>query len=292
MCLERDWFLIEREDFQPLDRVSSPENLAYIIYTSGSTGNPKGAMIEHAGMLNHLLVMVDEFHMDSATRIGFTAPFTFDISVWQMLSSLLCGGTVVVYRETIIQEASIFLESISDDGINLLQLVPSYLSTLLDISLNKGLEGLTYLLVTGESLHRSLLDKWFERFPNVPLSNAYGPAEASDDVSFCTMTKIPSTESIPIGKPISNMRLYIVNSSDGLCPIGVAGELWVSGIGVGRGYLNDPQKTVLQFIADPFKEGERLYKTGDLARWLPDGNLEFIGRKDEQVKIRGYRIEL
>ncbi|WP_430909782.1 AMP-binding protein, partial [Maribacter sp. 2-571] len=163
------------------------QDLSYVIYTSGSTGVPKGAMIEHDGMLNHLLVMIDEFRMDSDTRLGFTAPFTFDISVWQMLAPLLCGGKVSVYGKALIQDARLFLDTIDADDINLLQLVPSYLSVLLDFPSAKGLGCLHYLLVTGEAVHKPLLSKWFEKYPDIQVSNAYGPTEAADDVSFYTM---------------------------------------------------------------------------------------------------------
>ncbi|KAA1242927.1 non-ribosomal peptide synthetase/type I polyketide synthase [Aquimarina sp. RZ0] len=270
----------------------SGSSLAYVIYTSGSTGRPKGAMIEHDGMLNHLLVMVEKFAMNANTIIGFTAPFTFDISVWQMLSALLSGGKVIIYKETLIQDGVAFLERFYDDKITLLQLVPSYLSALLDTPSIKDFSRLKYLLVTGESVHKSLLSTWFEKYPKIPVSNAYGPTEAADDVSLYFMDQVPLSGRIPIGKPIANTKLYVMSDNNTLCPIGVIGELWVSGIGVGRGYLNDDDKTEVNFIADPFNPGQGVYKTGDLARWLPDGNLEFIGRKDNQVKIRGYRIEL
>ncbi|CAL2107142.1 hypothetical protein T190115A13A_330001 [Tenacibaculum sp. 190524A02b] len=272
----------------------SPNNLAYVIYTSGSTGLPKGAMIEHAGLLNHSLIMIDELKMTNESVVAFTAPFTFDISVWQLLSGLLCGGRIAIYSEDEILDLEVFQSSLSENNISHLQLVPSYVASLLESGEEVvGLSNLAYFLVTGEAATKSLLDKWFSLYPSVPVVNAYGPAEAADDITLHIMNESPSGVVVPIGKPVANMDLYVVDKFDNLCPIGVVGELWTSGIGVGRGYLNREELTKEKFITNPFtSEGGRLYKTGDLGRWLPDGNIEFVGRSDDQVKIRGYRIEL
>nr|WP_262493035.1 non-ribosomal peptide synthetase [Myroides guanonis] len=273
--------------------LSYPSNsLSYVIYTSGSTGVPKGAMIDHCGLLNHLLVMIDELEMDSSSVVAFTAPFTFDISVWQLLSGLLCGARIAIYNERMILDTYDFQEALSTYQVTHLQLVPSYLLSLLETDSRKGLEDLHYFLITGEAATVSLLRSWFSLYPSIPVVNAYGPAEASDDVSLHIMKESPKSVVVPVGKPVANMSLYVVDIFDNLCPVGIIGELWVSGVGVGRGYLNQPELTSEKFIKNPFKEGERVYKTGDLARWLPDGIIEYIGRKDDQVKIRGYRIEL
>ncbi|OXB25274.1 hypothetical protein B0A80_01655, partial [Flavobacterium tructae] len=270
----------------------STHSLSYVIYTSGSTGVPKGAMIDHCGLLNHLLVMIDELQMNNESVIAFTAPFTFDISVWQLLSGLLCGGRIVIYSNQMILNIYGFQNALSYYGVTHLQLVPSYLLNLLEIGSTRGLEDLHYFLITGETATQSLLQSWFSLYPFIPVVNAYGPAEASDDVSLYIMKEAPESSIVPIGKPIANMSLYVVDEFDNLLPIGVVGELLVSGVGVGRGYLNNPELTSAKFVSNPFIAGERIYRTGDLARWLPDGNLEFIGRGDDQVKIRGYRIEL
>ncbi|UFH41822.1 non-ribosomal peptide synthase/polyketide synthase [Flavobacterium cupriresistens] len=277
---------------EPLGISYSPASLSYVIYTSGSTGAPKGAMIEHSGLLNHLLIMIDDLNMDSTSVVAFTAPFTFDISVWQLLSGLLCGGRIAIYSESMILDTNDFQNALCSYGVTHLQLVPSYILNLLETGSRKGLEDLRYFLVTGEAATISLLESWFASFPSIAVVNAYGPAEASDDVSLHIMYEAPSGVVVPIGKPVANMQLYVVDAYDNLCPIGVVGELWVSGVGVGRGYLNREELTQEKFIANPFAGGDRIYKTGDLVRWLADGSLEFIGRKDNQVKIRGYRIEL
>ncbi|EZH74456.1 hypothetical protein ATO12_11855 [Aquimarina atlantica] len=269
-----------------------PDALSYVIYTSGSTGVPKGAMIEHRGLLNHLLLMIDELEMDSTSVVAFTAPFTFDISVWQLLSALLCGGRVAIYNEDIILDPQFLEKSLSEDEVSILQLVPSYVSELLDVETPKGLDKLNYFLVTGEAVSRGVLSKWFSQYPAIPVVNAYGPAEAADDVTLHKMYEVPDGSMIPIGKPVANMQIHILDAVLNRCPIGVIGEICVSGVGVGRGYINDAMKTASSFISDPFVERGRMYRTGDLGRWLADGTIEFVGRADDQVKIRGYRIEL
>ncbi len=290
--IDNEEALLERYPITSLNITISPSSLSYVIYTSGSTGKPKGAMIEHRGMLNHLLAKIDGLGVTSDSIVAFTAPFTFDISVWQMFSALLMGGNIVIYKEEMIYEPTSLLTSIKENNVNILQLVPSYVSEILNIDSENVLNQLNYFIVTGEAVSPALLSDWFNKYPKVPVANAYGPTEASDDVSTHYMNQTPDVVNVSIGKPMSNLQLYVVDSSSNLCPVGVQGELWVSGIGVGRGYLNDEEKTKKSFIDNPFVEGERIYKTGDLARWLPDGSLEYLGRIDNQVKVRGHRIEL
>lgn len=278
-------------------KINSPSDLAYVIYTSGSTGSPKGSMIEHAGMLNHLFAMAEMLAMDSNTKIVQNASYTFDISVWQFLNVLITGGTTVIYdRETILNPA-LFIENLITVQATILQVVPSYLKTMLDLITEDkmpDLSAIKYLSVTGEAVSQLLLKKWFEVFPEIKVVNAYGPAEASDDITLHIMDKAPTEMTVPVGRPIQNMNVYILDELDELCPIGVAGEICVSGIGVGRGYLNDAKRTAESFVFDFFhtEKAVRMYRTGDTGRWLADGNIEFIGRKDNQVKIRGHRIEL
>jgi len=272
-------------------------NLAYVIFTSGSTGQPKGAMITHGGMLNHLLAMKNELDLTAKSRISQTAPFTFDISVWQFLNALIVGGKTVIYTKDRILNVEPFLQQLHDDQITILQLVPSYFGVMLDfLKENSHLyqfKSLKYIIVTGEEISHALLKKWFELYPEIVVVNAYGPAEASDDVTLHFMDSLPLSYNIPVGKPIMNTRIYLLNKTGNLCPAGIIGEIYVSGICVGNGYLNDQVKTKEAFLTDPFfKQEYKMYKTGDYGRWLPDGSLEFLGRKDDQIKISGYRIEL
>ncbi|HEY6250090.1 MAG TPA: amino acid adenylation domain-containing protein [Candidatus Angelobacter sp.] len=279
-----------------LDQPVRPEDLAYVIFTSGSTGNPKGVMIEHAGMLNHLLAKIDDLEITSGSVIAQNASHCFDISVWQMFAAILVGGQTTIYGNDLVLDPKKLLERVKSDGVTVLEVVPSYLAALLP-----RLEGqrsacsrLKYLVVTGEILKPYLVDMWFKIFPEIPVINAYGPTEASDDITHYFMYTCPDVPSIPVGKSIRNTHLYVVDGKGNLCPIGVTGEIWVSGVGVGRGYLNDAEKTSLAFGPDPFRSeaGVRLFRTGDVGSFSVEGNLLLSGRKDDQVKIRGFRIEL
>lgn len=294
--MDGDAATLDAQPVTPLFTAPAPNDLAYIIYTSGSTGKPKGVMVEHAGMLNHLFAKVNDLKMDAATVMAYTASYTFDISVWQMFAALLSGGRTVVYTEAQVHQPAALLRHLSADGVTVLELVPSYLAALLLEDTSVPLDSLQYLLVTGEPVSQALLAKWFnhEAYGSIPVVNAYGPTEASDDITHHFMYATPARNNVPLGKPVQNLRIYILDTARQLCPVGVAGEICVSGVGVSRGYLNDPEKTAAKFIKDPFHaDGAiRMYCTGDLGRWLPDGSIEMLGRIDEQVKIRGYRIEL
>ncbi len=278
-----------------------PENLAYVIYTSGSTGLPKGVMIEHRGMVNHLYGMILDLDLTAADRIAQTAPQGFDISIWQFLAALLAGGAVVIFDDEATHNPARMFEEVVHQEISILEVVPSLFGLMLEEvgrpdSSPPDLAKLRWLLLTGEALPPQLCRQWFEFYPTIPLINAYGPAECSDDVTLYPIYRPPAADTthIPIGRAVANTRLYVLDSHFLPVPVGVAGELCVGGAGVGRGYLNDPDRTAASFGADPFSEevGARLYKTGDLACYRPDGNILFLGRLDHQVKIRGFRIEL
>ncbi|MFS4449733.1 non-ribosomal peptide synthetase, partial [Maribacter sp. 2307UL18-2] len=295
--------LMDRQDWEELPVTNpllnlKPSNLAYILYTSGSSGRPKGVMIEHGGMLNHLLAKRDALDLNATSVVSQNASETFDISIWQFLSGLVVGGKTVIYSKDQVLEPESLLDQIGKDGITIFEVVPSYLSVLIgyleDREVKDIFPDLTYLLVTGETLQKSLVKRWFDLYPDIKMVNAYGPTEASDDITHCILEEIPTGATIPIGKVLPNLNIYIVDEHMGLCPRGVKGEIVVSGIGVGRGYLNQPEKTSLVFIKDPFITASevRMYRTGDVGRWLPDGNIEFFGRKDGQVKVNGHRIEL
>ncbi|HEV2707576.1 MAG TPA: amino acid adenylation domain-containing protein [Pyrinomonadaceae bacterium] len=284
-----------------LPRRCAPANLAYVIFTSGSTGVPKGAMVEHRGMLNHLYAKITDLKLTGADTVAQTASQCFDISVWQFLAALLVGGRVCVFDDEAAHDAARLLEEIRRQRINIFETVPTLLRATLNHSEASGaerlrLDGLRWMLVTGEALPPDICRQWLDVYPEVPLMNAYGPTECSDDVTHCVISVPPSAEvaHMPIGRPVSNMKLYILDARLNPVPVGVSGELYVGGVGVGRGYLNNARQTAQVFIPHPFSEvpGARLYKTGDLARFLPDGQIEFLGRIDYQVKIRGFRIEL
>jgi amino acid adenylation domain-containing protein len=271
-----------------------PGDVAYMIYTSGSTGKPKGVLIEHGGMLNHLYAKINDLQITASSVIAQTASYTFDISVWQMLCALPVGGKIIIYKDALILSPVELLRSLDKDKVTIWECVPSYLSSVLSLNVVlPELKSLDYVLTTGEAVSKSLVDKWFRSYSDKRLVNAYGPTEASDDICHYVMDSVPEYNTIPIGKPVQNTKIYIVDRTGNLCPLGVKGELCISGIGVGRGYWRDTEKTDRSFVKNPFEEvGFRMYRTGDLARWLPDGNIDYIGRIDEQVKIRGYRIEL
>lgn len=296
VILDRDKEIISSQPASTVKAHVRPVDLAYIIYTSGSTGNPKGAMIEHRGMLNHLYVKVEELSVDENSKVLQNASQCFDISIWQFLVALVKGGTTFVYPQEVILDTQLFLEKISGDQLTHVEVVPSYLRALLDDVHHKKLvlPCLKYLLVTGETLPKHLTSQWFERFPGTLLVNAYGPTEASDDITHFIMKQPPEQEQVPIGHVLANMQIYVFNEHMQLCPIGIPGEIGVAGIGVGRGYINNEALTKSKFIKNPFDKNTeyKLYLTGDTGYWMSDGNLAFIGRKDDQVKIRGHRIEL
>lgn len=279
-----------------LENINSPADLCYVIYTSGSTGKPKGAMVEHLGMMNHINAKIADLQITHDSIIAQNASHCFDISVWQFFAALAKGGRTVIYDNDLVVDPENLINKVVEDQITVLEFVPSYLSVVLDI-LEKDwreLKELQYLLVTGEAVKPHLIQRWFEKNPQIKVVNAYGPTEASDDVTHYIMDKPVESRIVPIGTPLPNFHIYILDENMQLCPIGVKGEICVAGIGVGRGYLNDPEKTQRAFTLDPFSEekGVKLYKTGDIGQWTDDGNILFYGRKDYQVKIRGYRIEI
>jgi surfactin family lipopeptide synthetase A len=275
----------------------TPDNLAYVIFTSGSTGKPKGAMLEQRGMLNHLYAKVTDLQLIATDRVAQTASQTFDISIWQFLVALLVGGSVEIVPQETVADPALLVALVERQQVSILEIVPSLLRMILS-NLNaqtpQTLDSLRWLILTGEALPPQLCRQWFEICPQIPMMNAYGPTECSDDVTHYALTSAPAADvvNLPIGRPIANTQLYIFNALLQPVPIGVAGELYVGGVGVGRGYLNNPELTQLAFIAHPFAESGRLYKTGDKARYLPDGNIEYLDRIDYQVKVRGFRIEL
>ncbi|MCF3122471.1 amino acid adenylation domain-containing protein, partial [Streptomyces arenae] len=275
------------------------DQLAYTLFTSGSTGRPKGAMVHHRGMNNHLLAKVEDLGLTAADTVVQNAPLTFDISLWQMISALLVGGRTLTVDRAGAADPDELLRRVVGERATVLEVVPSLLRAALeawdDGAPVPALPDLRWLVVTGEELPGELCRRWSARFPAIPVVNAYGPTECADDVTHAVLADGRGTgrPSAPIGRAIRNTRLYVLSDALRPVPVGVVGDLYVAGVGVGRGYLGDPAKTAHTFVADPYGTGGgRLYRTGDRVRYLPDGQLEFLGRRDNQVKIRGRRIEL
>ncbi|MFF4085241.1 amino acid adenylation domain-containing protein, partial [Streptomyces sp. NPDC001777] len=286
----------EKESARP----PHPQDLAYVIYTSGSTGRPKGAMVHRAGMANHLLAKIEDLGLTHEDSLVQNAPLTFDVSIWQMLAPLLVGGRVRAVGTGTAADPAALLGTVDREDVSVLEVVPSLLRATLDQWDDglpvPGLRNLRHLMATGEDLPADLCRRWFERFPHIPITNAYGPAECSDDVAHAMIAAGPFQDGrpVPIGSPVRNTRLHVLGDRLELLPVGVEGDLYVGGAGVGRGYLGDPAKTAAAFLPDPFSgiPGSRMYRTGDRARRRPDGRLEFLGRRDHQVKVRGRRVEL
>jgi len=270
------------------------DQLAYIYFTSGSTGEPKGAMCEHAGMLNHLFAKIDDLRIGEGDVVAQTAPQCFDISLWQLVSALLVGGRTLLVEQEAVLDARRFIGKIVDGRVNVVQVVPSYLEVLLSYLAQYPCElpHLRCVSVTGEALKKELTQRWFAAQPGIKLVNAYGLTETSDDTNHEIMESVPDRERVPLGPPINNVHVYVVDEHLSPAPLGAPGELVFAGVCVGRGYINDPERTRRAFLADPHRESQRLYRSGDYGRWLPEGKLEFLGRRDTQVKISGFRIEI
>ncbi|RON52260.1 hypothetical protein BK666_02495 [Pseudomonas frederiksbergensis] len=269
-------------------------HLAYVLYTSGSTGMPKGVMNEHRGVVNRLLWARDEYRVDETDRVLQKTPFGFDVSVWEFFLPLLAGAQLVMARPGGHQEPDYLAKVIRGAGITLLHFVPSMLELFLEDRDSQGFPGLRRVLCSGEALPRSLQKRFEQQLPEVELHNLYGPTEAAIDVTAWHCRPTDRGDSVPIGRPIANIQIRVLDSFGEPTPMGVAGEINIGGVGVARGYLNLPELSAERFVADPFSTDPdaRLYKTGDLGRWLADGSIEYMGRNDFQVKIRGFRIEL
>jgi amino acid adenylation domain-containing protein len=272
----------------------APDQLAYIYFTSGSTGEPKGAMCEHAGMLNHIYAKIEDLEIGEGQVVAQTAPQCFDISLWQLVSALLVGARTLLIEQEVILDVQRFVDKIVTNRVNVLQIVPSYLEVVLSYleTHPRKLPDLRCVSVTGEALKKELTQRWFATEPTIKLVNAYGLTETSDDTNHEIMDRVPDRERVPLGRPINNVHIYVVDEHLSPVPLGAPGVIAFSGVCVGRGYINDPVRTRQTFMADPHRAGQRLYLGGDYGRWLPEGKLEFLGRRDNQVKISGFRIEI
>jgi amino acid adenylation domain-containing protein len=270
------------------------DQLAYLYFTSGSTGEPKGAMCEHAGMLNHLLAKIDDLGIVPGQVVAQTAPQCFDISLWQLLAAPIAGARTVIVPQDVILDVPRFVATVTAERVTVLQLVPSYLDLVLTYLEEHPAElaDLRVVSVTGEAVTPELVRRFFAVLPGRQLVNAYGLTETSDDTNHAVLDRPPHDGRVPLGPPIANVRVSVVDDDLRPVPLGAPGEIVFSGVCVGRGYVNDPQRTAAAFLADPRCPGERLYRSGDQGRWRPDGALEFLGRRDSQVKIAGFRIEI
>ncbi|HEX6290385.1 MAG TPA: amino acid adenylation domain-containing protein [Herpetosiphonaceae bacterium] len=296
VCLDADWPTIAR---QPADNVRSgvdPDNLAYVMYTSGSTGRPKGVQNSHRAIGNRLLWNQQIYPLSAADRVLQIASFSFDISLWELVGPLLAGAQVIMGRPGGQQDSGYLVRLIAEQQVTVAHFVPSLLHVLLEEPGLDGCDALRGVFCGGEALPRDLPDRFFARL-DADLIQFYGPTEASINATAWVFERDVPQQGVPIGCPIANMQIYLLDRQLNPVPVGVAGELHIGGVGLARGYSNRPDLTAERFIPDPFSQtgdpqgGARLYKTGDLARYREDGVLEFLGRLDFQIKVRGFRVE-
>ncbi|WP_442937688.1 non-ribosomal peptide synthase/polyketide synthase [Nostoc sp.] len=316
VCLDTDWEIIPQSNQQnPIAGVQA-SNLAYVIYTSGSTGKPKGAINTHLGICNRLLWMQQAYQLTEIDCVLQKTPFSFDVSVWEFFWPLLTGARLVVAKPGGHKDSGYLVNLILEQQVTTLHFVPSMLQIFLEEQGLKDCSSLKQVICSGEALPLELQERFFACL-GCQLHNLYGPTEAAIDVTFWECQRESNLKTVPIGRPISNTQIYILDQNLQPVPVGVPGELHIGGAGLARGYLNRPELTQEKFIPNPFSGSRgaeeqrsrgvrerrrkiakspvaspRLYKTGDLARYLPDGNIEYLGRIDNQVKIRGFRIEL
>ncbi|MDP5134769.1 amino acid adenylation domain-containing protein [Rheinheimera baltica] len=268
-----------------------PQNLAYVIYTSGSTGKPKGVMVSHRSLFNRICWMQKEFDIGPAERIIQKTPLSFDVSVWEVFLPLVTGATMVLLERDKHKDPGYLYEVIQKESVSVCHFVPSMLKSFLHSRTHFSVDSLKMVICSGEELAVQLQND-FHDLINAQLINLYGPTECTVDVSYWYCEPLHNDNVVPIGRPIANSQIYILNQDLNALPPGYVGELYLGGEGLARGYLNWPELTAEKFVVNPFDTGTRLYRTGDKGKFLPDGNVVFIGRVDEQVKVRGLRIEL
>ena len=271
-----------------------PQNTMYCIYTSGSTGKPKGTLVQYDSVLNNLSWMIDEYKFDSGETILLKTPYTFDVSVWELFVPILCGATLVIAKPYGHKDSTYIKEIIKKEKITTIHFVSSMLQVFLeenDLDIYCG--SLKRVLESGEAISSELQKNYYNKF-SIPLFNMYGPTEATVHTSIWQCTKDNDYRSVPMGRPIYNTQFYILDNSLNPVPQGIPGELYIAGSSLARGYLNKPELTADKFIPNPFSsiEGKRLYKTGDLVKYLDNGIVDYLDRIDNQIKIRGFRIEL
>ncbi|WP_040496550.1 non-ribosomal peptide synthetase, partial [Fulvivirga imtechensis] len=278
-----------------LGSLVDPDSLMVMFHTSGTTGRPKGVLLTERGIYNRFMWMNDYFGQASSRSVLRTTKHIFDSSLWQLFWPLINGGKTIIPSEDKPLDLEYFSELLNAHEVTMTDFVPSLFNDLvreLESSTSQGtFVSLFDIVIGGEAISVSTVNKFRKLCPNIRLTNLYGPTEASIGCIYYPIEG-SSYRIIPIGKSISNMNAYILDKNGKLCAPGVSGELCLGGVGLAKGYFKLPELTSDKFIPNPFKPGEKVYKTGDLARWLPDGNIEYLGRIDHQVKIRGFRIEL
>jgi amino acid adenylation domain-containing protein len=299
LCLDKDWeTTIPGDNGSPTSSderwSAAAENIAYVIYTSGSTGKPKGVMTPHEAITNMILWMQATYEMTPADRLLQKTALSFDASAWEFFWPLVTGATLVLARPYAEKDGDYMVKTLQEQGVTVLQLVPSLLRLLVEQEGFEKCRSLRHVFCGGEALPAAVCERFFERLPQARLTNVYGPTETTMHVTVWECRKDIQQHVVPIGRPVGNTQAYIVDENMQPVPIGVPGELCIGGVQVARGYLNRPELTAERFISDPFskRRGQKLYRTGDLACFRPDGGIEFLGRIDHQIKIRGYRIEL
>jgi len=292
LCLDAHWREIDRGSGANPVTQCVPDSLAYMIYTSGSTGKPKGVMISHAGICNRLFWMQGEYRLDRSDRVFQKTSFSFDVSVWEFFWPLMTGASLVLVRPEGHKDSAYLAELITRQKITVLHFVPSMLQVFLEGG-SLDCSSLRHVICSGEALPCEAQQLFFARL-GASLHNLYGPTEASVDVTYWQCKPDSQCRTVPIGRPIANARIYILDEFLQPVPVGVSGELFIAGAGLARGYRNKPGLTAAVFIPDPFSKtpGAIMYRSGDLARYRSDGVIEYLGRIDHQVKLRGYRIEL
>ncbi|NPE50869.1 amino acid adenylation domain-containing protein, partial [Dickeya dadantii] len=293
------WATCPTDNIAPATRGLTPRHLAYVIYTSGSTGQPKGVMIEHRSLMNYLYWSLQTYPNTASDRIPMNSSIGFDATITSVFVPILAGKTLYII-DSQDEIASLYRALVSGEPFGFIKLTPSYLDGLSRLLISDpngvdiaSLPGLQQFILGGEAVLERHLSFWRQHRPDVRIVNEYGPTETVVGCCIHTLTDLRSTGAVPIGRPIANTRMYILDEHRQPVPVGVVGEIYIGGVGVARGYLNRADLTAERFLADPFvnESGARLYRTGDLGCWQADGTLDYRGRNDFQIKIRGFRIE-
>jgi amino acid adenylation domain-containing protein len=297
LCLDTDWPTIAQSSTQNAISRATGDTIAYIIYTSGSTGKPKGVMVPHRGAINNLAWRQQSWPLTANDRMLLNYSLSFDPSVWSIFWPLSAGAQLVLVRPEVRYDSAALVRVIAEQGVTVFGASPSQHAVLLDEPGITACTALRYVVSGGESLSGELQQRFHAKLPAL-LCNAYGPTEATIDTTFWVCPRTDDPQAAPIGRPLPNVQVYVLDPQMQPVPVGVPGEVYIGGVQLARGYLNRPELTAEKFVPNPFSgcsqgmPGTRLYRTGDRARFLPDGVLDFLGRIDNQVKIRGFRIEL